>query len=703
MAGGQVKVTVTGNHTLYFEWWLVSQNAAGKTSTIGWRMWVAADAYGAFSYSGSHAYSVKVNGNEYTGTNNWSVAKNSTKDLASGQTTIYHESYGKTTFSFSFSQTFGFTWGNQYRGTYTGTGSGELTLEQPYGASTFTVDKTSVKMGEKLIFSIQRDSAEFKHKLSYWNGVTEKWVGLAENVDTSYSWTVPDLTDIMPNAVAGNLWLLCETLNGTSNIGSKQTQMELTVYDPATPSVANNEVTMGTSKIITCTRKSTNFSVELSFVFGSKTFPVTDGKMDSYSWTPSYDLAKEIPNLTYGTGTLKCVTYHGTAKVGEKTVTVKAIVPENSTTKPKFAQSDLTLSVVTDLTGDLAELYIRGKTGLKAEFSATSDYSTIKTCSVTAGSVGASGNPAVIDLLVNEGNVRVTAKVTDARGFSSSVTAEIHVLPYQKPKVTPYSGYGGIVCERAKATGELSSDGTYLAIMAGKSFSSFVVNGVERNACELRYRYKTADAAEFGNWVTLLSKTDSRTEVSMLIGGVVPSTFTSYTVELEAIDSLGGMHELFFQIMTERISMVLFDGEDGVGFGKYPEEAHVVDIAAHMKLIVRGKMIVAGADWVSLPLLDPVSESPYDYGRAEGCQYLVSNGNHVFAAFNASFVHQGTPLTVNASPIPAEYRPARPVCGVCPTDSGTAVVEVGTDGYIRVRSSTAPVVLWIDGYLDYFT
>lgn len=583
-----------------------------------------------------------------------------------------------------------------------------LTAEPAASASIVSLGADSVQMGKKLLISISRDDAACTHILKYtFGGVTRN---IADNVASSYGWAVPDLASLCANAVSGNCVITCVTYREGSYIGQTTANVTLTVQPPAAPSIVGNEVTMGIGKTISCTRESSNFTVRLVFTFGDDVSDIASGKIDECSWTPGYSLAKQIPNLTYGTGTLKCTTYNGTAMVGERTTTIRVVVPENDVTRPKFTAEGLILSVVTDLTGDLAELYIRGKTGLKAEFSASSEYSTIQSFSVSAGSVSAQGNPAVIDVLVNEGDVRVTAKVTDARGFSATVTASIYVLPYRKPKIAPFTGYNDVICERAKATGELSSDGTYLAIKAGKSFSSFIVNGVERNACQLRYRYKVSNAADYNDWVVLLGNDSAETELSVLIGNVVSSTATSYNVEISALDVLGGEHSIVFQVMTEAVSFVLYDGVDGAGFGKYPEEPHVVDIASHMTLRVRGKLEVLGSDWVSLALAGGVYESSYEYGRGLDCQYQVKEGNHVYAAFNCSFVYQGTAVTINAAPIPEEYRPQRTVCGLCPVDKGgVALVTVAPDGYIQVQqvsrgNETGEIpILWIDGYLDYWT
>lgn len=587
-----------------------------------------------------------------------------------------------------------------------------LTAEPAATASSITLSANSVQMGKNLLISIDADNGDCTHTLIYNFGDAAGII--AENVGSSYLWTIPDLSAKCSNALSGTCTIICDTYLGDLYFGLDTATVTLTVQDPTTPSISGGEVTMGQSSTISCKRNASNFTVTLEFEFKGTTVSIQSGKLDSQNWTPSYDLAKLIPALTSGTGTLKCTTRNGTAEVGTRTATIKVIVPENDTTRPSFTADGLKLTPITGLPEAFAGMYMRGKTGLKAEFTASSEYSSIVEYAVIIGNQSATGNPASIDLLVSEGDVKVTGKVTDARGFSTAVNMTITVLPYRNPKVTPYKGYSEVICERATATGELSPNGTYLAIKAGKSFSSVVLDGVEMNSCALHYRWKPNGADAYTDWITLLADGSAETEISLLVGNVVSSLQKSYMVEIEALDALGGKHSLVFQIMTQAVSFVLYDGPDGAGFGKYPEEPHVVDIASHMTLLVRGKLRVLGDGWVSIGLMDTLSESAYEHGRKEtGCHYLVTEGRHVHIAFNCAFAYAGTAVIVNATPIPEENRPARPVFSLCPAnDRQIACVSVGTDGYIRVewvQKATDTVltgntdVTWLDGYLCYWT
>lgn len=591
-----------------------------------------------------------------------------------------------------------------------GIGEYEVKAANP---STINTDKSTVQMGKKLLISLSRASASYTHKLQYKIG-SDSYVNIATGVATSKEWTVPDLASKCPNATSCSCTLKAITYNGKTKVGETTKSITLTVPDPTTPSIDGGEITLGTACKIACTRKSTNFTVELSFTFKEATVAIGKGKIREKNWTPSYDLASQIPNLTYGTGTLTCVTKNGTKEVGTKTATIKVNVPDNDTTRPVFDLNGLKLSVISNLADVFEGLYIRGKTGIKADFTASSPYSGIKSYKLTVGNQSDTGNPARIGTLVGEGTVNVTATVTDKRGYTKSVSTTIEVLPYRRPKIVPYSGYKDVICERAMETGELSSKGIYLAIMAGRSFTSIKIDGEEENGCILRYRWKENGATSFTSWTTLIAKDSTDKELKLIVGNVVSSLKKSYLVELEAKDTLGEAHSLTFQIMTEAISFVLYDGPDGAGFGKYPEAPHIVDIASHMTLRVRGKLEVVGATWESLGLAEGVKESTYSYGRLKdpGCCYLVSNGNHVYVAFNCAFTYTGSAVKINASAIPTEYRPKHWMCSLCIlNDRAIASVSINTNGNIEIEwiqnlldtvKTGSKEVTWVDGYIDYW-
>lgn len=577
--------------------------------------------------------------------------------------------------------------------------------------SQISLSANSVQMGKNLLISISAEDPNCRHILTCWFPEDDSEDILTEDAGTSYVWTVPDMVERWPDKVEITAWITCYTVLDDVYVGYAEEALVITVPDATTPSVEGGELTMGQTGEVLCARNSQSFTQKLELEFYGTTIQIAEGKIDSAQWTPGYELANLIPTLTYGTGTLKCTTMNGTAVVGTGTVTIRLHVPDNEVTRPKFTEDGLTISPVSNLGSAFSGLYIRGKSGVQAEMEASSDYSHIVSYQLTVGSTTAEGNPAVIDTLVSEGNVRVVARAVDARGYSTTVTAYIDVLPYKRPRITPYPGYSDVICERALENGELSSKGTYLAIRAGVEYTSILVDGEDRNRSGLAFRWRPSNSGSFTQWETLLDTSDGTT-VSVLIGNIVTSLETSYVVELGTSDMLGEEHIMTFQIMTEAVSFVLYDGEDGAGFGKYPEEAHVVDIASHMTLIVRGGMQVLGETWVDLGLANGVSDAAFDVGRKpdSGCHMLVANGNHVYLAFDCSFEYTGVPIRINRDKIPGEYCPKGTMASLCIADeSAFANVSADSTGDILVnwifdtKNGSGPMTVRVlDGYIDYW-
>ena len=242
---GSKSVTVTSWDTLKFSWWEISQSISANTTTIGWKMELIAGSDGRISATSESPWSITVNGTKYTGKKNIGIANNSTKELASGTTTIAHNSDGSKSFSYSFSQEFHITFGGNYISTISGSGTG--TLDTIPRATTPTVSSSSVDMGGKVTINTPRASSSFTHDLAY-SFAGASYVSIATGVGTSYSWTTPDLASKIPSATSGTVTIRCITKNGSTTIGTKTVTMTLKVPTSVVPtisSVATVEATSG--------------------------------------------------------------------------------------------------------------------------------------------------------------------------------------------------------------------------------------------------------------------------------------------------------------------------------------------------------------------------------------------------------------------------------------------------------------------------
>ena len=125
-SNGSTSIQVTAYDTLKFNWVQVGQNTANNNTVINWSLQLISGSAGKIISSALKSWSVTVNGEPYSGTNYVNIENNTTKTLASGQTTIAHNSDGTKSFSYSFSQEFGITFAGASVGTKTGSGTGAL-------------------------------------------------------------------------------------------------------------------------------------------------------------------------------------------------------------------------------------------------------------------------------------------------------------------------------------------------------------------------------------------------------------------------------------------------------------------------------------------------------------------------------------------------------------------------------------------------
>lgn len=234
-ANGSKSVTVTSWDTLKFNWWIVSQNVANNTTVVGWNLQLVAGTSGKISSTASKDWSVTVNGTKYSGTNTVGIGNNTTKTLASGTTSVAHNSDGTKTFSYSFSQEFGITFSGSSIGTISGSSSGTLTTIPR--ATTPTLSVSSVDMGGSVTISTPRASSGFTHDLAY-SFAGSGWVSIATGVGTSKAWTVPDLASRIPNATSGVMTIRCITKNGSTSIGTKTVLLTVKVPTSVVPTIS---------------------------------------------------------------------------------------------------------------------------------------------------------------------------------------------------------------------------------------------------------------------------------------------------------------------------------------------------------------------------------------------------------------------------------------------------------------------------------
>ena len=230
---GSKSVTVTSWDTLKFSWWENSQSIANNTTTIGWKMELISGSSGRIDSSTSKTWTVTVNGTKYSGTNTVGIANNDTKTLATGTTTISHNSNGTKTFSYSFSQSFsGITFSGTSRGTKSGSGSG--TLDTIPRASSLTASNGT--LGTEQTLTINRADNSFTHTITYKCGSASGTIA-TKTSGTSVSFT-PAISLASQNTVGTSVSVVftLTTYSGSTNIGTATKTISCTIPESVKPS-----------------------------------------------------------------------------------------------------------------------------------------------------------------------------------------------------------------------------------------------------------------------------------------------------------------------------------------------------------------------------------------------------------------------------------------------------------------------------------
>lgn len=385
----------------------------------------------------------------------------------------------------------------------------------------------------------------------------------AKEIAISGSVTAPSGTNFAGHKTSGSGMFTLDTVPRASTITS----------------AAN--VTLGNACNVKWTPASASFRYKLKFSMGNWSYTtgaIHPNRKTAYTYTGyaiPLDAANQIPNSKTGTMTVTLYTYSDTAaskQVGSAdTETFTVTVPDNSNTKPAVS---MTLAPVHSLPSAFAGLYIQGKSKVKATLSATGkNGATIKSYDMKVDGIShGSGDGYTSDYLSTYGSKTVTGYATDSRGITGSVSKSITVIAYSKPKISVS------VCGRCDNKGNLTAGGTYLKIKATRNYSPVKSGGVQKNFCQIRYRYKTASAESYSAWTTILARdtlTTNQVETGALLGGVL-AVDTSYMVQIQAIDDIGDYALTTVSVSTDKVYM--HRTKNAMGLGKYAEGENLLDL-----------------------------------------------------------------------------------------------------------------------------
>ena len=429
---------------------------------------------------------------------------------------------------------------------------------------------TGPKIPVTLAYEHQRSGADMQYRVQVTIGTlssSSSYFGYPIYMKLTMDGTLRETTTL--KAVSPNQWSSAITYtspwytvsnktSGTTVVsfnlysGSGSTRNDTYSYsmavDPAASRMAAPNGTLGTALSLAVTQYNTAFTHSISYVCGTAKGDVcTKSSATSVSWSTSNGntvaLAAQNTAGQSVTVTFTIITYSGTTEVGRNTATCTMAIP--STVKPSVALK------VEDAAGYLVTYgaYVQGKSKLKITATPTLAYSSpIKTYAITADGKTYASSPVTTDVLHNTGTLAITAKVTDARTYSSDVAStNITVLPYAPPGVT-------VTAYRCNSSGTADQEGAYMKF----GFSATISSLNSKNSATYSISYK----ADGGT-----STTVTGTGLSYTSDKIACDVSKIWTVEVTVADKLSSTTKAAV-IPIAFTLMDFYSTGKGVAFGK---------------------------------------------------------------------------------------------------------------------------------------
>lgn len=200
------------------------------------------------------------------------------------------------------------------------------------------------------------------------------------------------------------------------------------------------------------------------------------------------------------TGTFAVSSYSGSTQIGStssKTATVSTTAANSGPTLSgfTFADSYATTTAITE--ND--QLFIQGYSKLTVTpgTATAKNNATITNYTATCNGVSVSnttGDVLTVGVVSKSGTVAVVLTVTDSRGYTASVSKNITVLAYAKPKVSSLT---------LRRTNDIEAE---MQLVFNGSISAITVDSVQKNSLlYVRYRYKATSATSYSSYVSILS------------------------------------------------------------------------------------------------------------------------------------------------------------------------------------------------------
>ena len=289
-----------------------------------------------------------------------------------------------------------------------------------------------------------------------------------------------------------------------------------TIPRASQPRLSSSNVDMGTTITIYTDRVSTTFTHTIRYAFGNASGTIATNVADSVNWTPSIDLANQIPSAASGYGEIYCDTYSSGTLIGTKAVGIVLNVPSNVVPSVSFTQ--------VQEAGDVPSswgVYVKTKSRIALAISGSGVYgSAISGYKISYYGGAVLTQSATTSYLAQAGSTTFTGQVTDTRGRSASTPTTINVVDYSNPTISTAQ------VQRCDADGNIDNNGEYMYISYGASISSCSNKNTPSAVYKVGYRVHNT-----GNYtyVNLTTNANSYSANGMLFSDGIKAASSSGT------------------------------------------------------------------------------------------------------------------------------------------------------------------------------
>ncbi|WNO29829.1 minor structural protein 2 [Bacillus phage SDFMU_Pbc] len=595
MAGSGTIYTNVGSHWRLSVSWSATQNVSNNSSTVTAKTyWEALNGYGAINATTTRSGKITIDGTDYSFSATPSLSANQKKLLATKSKTVKHsgDGSGSVRISGEFSPYVNLQGRDYNRITISAKTFSLPTIPRASSMSS----SASLTAGSNRTVTISRASSTFSHivyldiknRSGSWVNITRVDFSTSQT-SKSTSFTSSEFENIfkqLDGRTSADVRWNVNTYSGSTKVGTKTYNGTCTIPSLTSVSSTNGQGGSATKVYVDQTftiglnRSNSSFTHTVEISTGNYRKTIT-GVGTSTSWTPSSSeqssIYAQLGQSSSNSANIRVTTYYGNTQVGIPTNKGFTYVANPSTNKPIFtatgiAHKDVNATTVAITAND--QLVVQNRSNLQVTIpssaGATAQNSAVmKTYSVTVNGVTKTANYSTSDVVISFGtvtassNTNITIKATDSRGFSTSVTKTVTVIPYASPNI---------------AVSVTRNNGFEAATNLAKTvvLKPLTVGSTNKNSLKsLRFRFKLATASTWGAWQNLTRSGGPTTYT--VAQTITLSELQSWSLQIEAVDQLSTITKDY--VISAGRPMQFFDPDlKAVGFFDFPTKEYSIKI-----------------------------------------------------------------------------------------------------------------------------